>query len=725
MADVLPHPHHDKGAVIPLRLEDLADRPIHVAWKEVMKKGKPTKVPIDPRRGGFAKVPSEPSTWGSRWAAEKRFSALKLNGAAGGTGIVLDEVGNGLRLAGLDCDRCRKNGELAPWATEVLKRFKSYSEVSPSGEGVKVFFLATAADIEVLRDKHLDGKLGHSFTAGEHFGITLDTGRFYTVTGQALDGFGELRLVPMADIKWLLDDAGPRFLEEHGKALPKKGEGKKTGVRDNSGSGYGFRFFLRLIKKGKTREYAFAAIEKDQARAGAWARRSNERELERAWEEAEKFALAGLQDAVALAYAAKYARTLRYVAVWNRWLQWDGICWRFETTLVPWDLARELCRDYATVDNFTVNAIVSLARADRRLAATEDQWDADLYLLGTPKGTVDLRSGKLEPVADPDDYITKTTAVAPDPNCPTPLWTAFLEDITGKDKKLQNYLQRMSGYCLTGDTREEAMFFSYGTGANGKGTFWSTVAGIMKDYHTAATMGMFTATKQDRHPTDMASLRGARLVTATETEEGRFWDEAKIKYLTGGDPISARFMRQDPFDFIPQFKLGISGNHRPKIKTVDEAIRRRMNLLPFLVTIPKEERDKHLKRKLRKEWPGILHWMVEGCLAWQREGLNPPAAVVEATEEYLKSEDTLGRWLEECCTVGKAEWASSAELWSSWKSWTVRGGEWTGSRKAFVEKLEECGRGFVSAKNKGERGYRGLSVRPPHRPRIRLVASRG
>ena len=177
----------------------------------------------------------------------------------------------------------------------------------------------------------------------------------------------------------------------------------------------------------------------------------------------------------------------------------------------------------------------------------------------------------------------------------------------------------------------------------------NTIAEISGEYHKAAPIETFTACAVDHHPTDLAGLQGARVVTSSETEEGRRWAEAKIKALTGGDKIAARFMRQNFFEFTPQFKLIIAGNHKPGLSTVDEAIRRRIYLIPFAVTIPPAERDLGLTAKLKAEWPGILAWMIEGCLAWQRDGLAPPPAVLNATAEYLEAEDAIQRWIDDAC----------------------------------------------------------------------------
>jgi phage/plasmid-associated DNA primase len=200
--------------------------------------------------------------------------------------------------------------------------------------------------------------------------------------------------------------------------------------------------------------------------------------------------------------------------------------------------------------------------------------------------------------------------------------------------------------------------------------FLNTLTGILGDYATIAAMETFTASNSERHPTDLAMLRGARLVSAAE--EGRRWAEAKIKALTGGDPITAGFMRQDFFTYTPQFKLLIAGNHKPGPQGVDEAIRRRLNLIPFAVTIPPGERDLRLPEKLRAEWPAILRWAIDGCLEWRRRGLDQPKAVRAATEEYLADEDAFGKWLEECCQRSTFAHETAAELFASWRKYCDR-----------------------------------------------------
>ena len=434
-------------------------------------------------------------------------------------------------------------------------------------------------------------------------------------------------------------------------------------------------------------------------------------------------------EALALQFSEQHRDGLRYVAAWGKWMEWDGTCWQFDKTLRAFDLARVVCRRASVECNDrklaagiasakAVAAVERLAKADRRHAATVEQWDVDTWQLNTPEGTVDLRDGRMHPHR-PDQHITKTTSVAP--GGVITQWLKFLNRITGGNLELRAYLQRVAGYSLTGSTKEHALFFSYGTGANGKGTFLNTLTAIMGGYATIAPMETFTASAHDRHPTDLAMLRGARLVSAQETEEGRRWAEAKVKAMTGGDPITARFMKQDFFTFTPTFKLFIAGNHKPGLRNVDEAIRRRFNLIPFEVRIPAEERDPDLAQKLRAEWPGILQWAIDGCLAWQRDGLKPPVVVTDATNEYFEAEDAMAAWLAECTVADKKLEYSSSALFASWKAWAEAAGEHAGSQKRFTQAMN--GRGFESKRDGNNRAsLSGVGLRAPRDARYREAA---
>lgn len=425
------------------------------------------------------------------------------------------------------------------------------------------------------------------------------------------------------------------------------------------------------------------------------------------------------EEALALTFSRKYEGDLRYISAWGQWMYWDGSRWRKDNTLDVFDRCRAICRrasaecgdakERAAIKIAaaqTVAAIERLARADRRHAAIPEKWDADPWLLNTPTGTIDLRTGKIRQ-HHREDYITKLTAAGPGGDCL--LWLQFLNRITNGNADLKSFLQRMVGYALTGSTREHALFLLYGTGANGKSVFLSTISGLLGNYAKTAPTSSFTASSTEQHPTDLAGLRGARFVTAIETEEGTRWAESKIKSLTGGDKIAARFMRCDFFEFIPEFKLVIAGNHKPGLRSVDEAMRRRLHLVPFTITIPEGERDPSLGEKLRAEYPGILAWAIQGCIAWQRDGLTPPNAVREATDDYLAAEDAIGRWIEERCITNLNYWVGAGALFADYQEWCEQTKEYAGSQKRFTQQLEV--RGFERQRTNRAKGFVGISLR--------------
>jgi len=396
------------------------------------------------------------------------------------------------------------------------------------------------------------------------------------------------------------------------------------------------------------------------------------------------------EDSIAAVFADRFKDDLRYCHHTGTWYRWQNEGWRKEDTRLPFHRARELCRELNINCNATLgkastaSAIEQFARADRAFAVTSEIWDKDPMLLGTPGGVIDLRTGKLR-LAARDDYITKRTSVAPADLSQAPLWFRFLREATREDDDLQLFLRQICGYCLTGEISEHALFFIYGPGGNGKGVFLNTFVNILGDYARTASMDTFTASRSERHPTDLAMLRGARLVTASETEEGRAWAESRIKQLTGGDRISARFMRQDFFEFQPQFKLVIIGNHKPVLRNVDPAARRRFNIVPFLYA--PEKPDKQLEKKLKTEYPAILRWMIEGCLDWQEYSLMRPSVVEDATRSYFDDQDLFGQWIKECCIRGSDEWEVTTRLYGSWKIFAERNGEDPKSAKAFSGNL--------------------------------------
>ena len=431
------------------------------------------------------------------------------------------------------------------------------------------------------------------------------------------------------------------------------------------------------------------------------------------------------QDGIARVFARRYKDRLRFCHHTGAWYEWAGTSWQRDDTQLAFEFVREIAREFSEASKpgelkelrrFTFAAGVErFSRGDRTFATRSDFWDRDPYLLGTPGGTVELRTGDLRP-SSPTDGITKLTAVAPADVANCPQWLRFLEEATRGDQAYIRFLQQWSGYSLTGDTSEQSLCFAYGGGGNGKGVLIHTLSGIMRDYAMAAAMETFTASKYDRHPTEIASLRGARLVTASETEEGRQWAEARIKQLTGGDTMRARYMRMDEFEFVPVLKLLIIGNNKPSLSSVDDAARRRFNLLPFLHKPAAP--DLNLERKLEAEWPAILRWMIDGCLDWQEHGLVRPDVVQVATAEYFAAQDTIGDWLEAKCIADQANpfrKASTAELHESWAAYARQSNEPAGTMKSFSQIIEK--RGFTPVKHvptatgNRVRGFTGIELR--------------
>ena len=363
------------------------------------------------------------------------------------------------------------------------------------------------------------------------------------------------------------------------------------------------------------------------------------------------------QDDAARLFAVQVRGHLLFDHTKEEWFEWTGVYWREDDTCLAYEAVRRMMRSLTEplnkrkglrATNFA-SGVEKFARGDPALATTALGWNPDQMLLGTPGGTVDLRTGELRP-ARAEERITKQTLCAPADEADCPHWIAFLEEATGGDKELIRFLQQWAGYSLTGEIKEQALIFIYGPGGNGKSVFINVLTKLMGTYAAAAPMDTFVEAKGERHPTELAFLHGPRLVVASETQRGRAWNEARIKQLTGGDDITARFMNKDFFTFTPRFKLTIIGNHQPKLRVVDDAVRRRFNIVPFIVK-PKAV-DKDLEAKLViYEGPQILRWMIDGALDWQANGLVRPQRVIEATQQYFAGQDEIGRWIDEHCVA--------------------------------------------------------------------------
>lgn len=438
----------------------------------------------------------------------------------------------------------------------------------------------------------------------------------------------------------------------------------------------------------------------------------------------------GVSDkSLATEFAVENHLKYRFVGQWSKWFVWTGHVWEQDHTFRPFNAVMKFLEQRANVigdmafeekivqgheaqspammelakhsanrarrnvhtsmlSARTIENVHRIAGKHERIATSVDVWDQDAWLLNTPDGTVDLRTGVLHK-HNPKQFITKTTKVGPQPGEPV-LWLRFLNQIMHGDSSMVRYLQKIFGYCLVGTTKEHQMYFGYGTGANGKGVTLNTIRNLLGDYGVEANIETFVASANDRHPTELADLRGARLVTCGETDEGQRWAEARIKMLTGGDPVKARFMRQDFFTYIPQFKLFLAGNHKPRLQNIDEAIERRFRLIPFTHTVPKPERDTDLAEKLESEWPMILQWCIDGCIAWQQEGLDAPTIVADATKSYLAQEDAITAWWNECCIpIDSGKYTLERDLFESWRKWAFENGESPGTKRLLSKHLED------------------------------------
>ena len=285
---------------------------------------------------------------------------------------------------------------------------------------------------------------------------------------------------------------------------------------------------------------------------------------------------------------------------------------------------------------------------------------------------------------------------------------SFLARITGDDEELQRFIWKAIGYALTGDSSEQVIFLLCGVGANGKSTFVNVIQELLDEYALQTTTQTLIR-KGDRSATnDIARLCGARFVVATEVNEDGKLDEVMVKQMTGGDKISARLLYKEFFEFRPECKIFLITNYTPTIKGSDEGIWRRIILIPFEVMIPEEERDKRLPEKLRAELPGILTWAVEGCLAWQREGLNPPAKVRAATESYRAEMDWLSAFLADCCSLQDSAKTSAADLYAAFSLWWIHDDE-TPSQKDFGGRLTASG--LQRFKKSGKSWWRAIALK--------------
>ncbi|MBT3271267.1 hypothetical protein HN371_29285 [Candidatus Poribacteria bacterium] len=425
---------------------------------------------------------------------------------------------------------------------------------------------------------------------------------------------------------------------------------------------------------------------------------------------------------------------IRYDFDLERWHLWDGIRWRADrqddVSLLAKAAAR---RRYEIADTASagseseakaratqmkfargsenetkIRAALSRASAERPVKTGGEDWDRDPLLLGVRNGTVDLRTGRARD-SRIEDYITLIAVVDYDAQASCPRWLEFLDEVFDGDKELIAYIRRAVGYCLTGSVTAHCFFLCHGAGRNGKSVFLNVVGSLLGEYAAVTPFTTLEATHSyaSSATPELADLRGKRFVSARETQEMRRLDEARVKMLTGGDPITARLLYRDLFTFMPQFKVWLAVNHKPVIKDTSEGMWSRVRFLPFTVSFKGRE-DHDLERKLMAERAGILNWAIQGAVEWAQNGLQDPEVVLTATREYRDESDVVGNFLEECTHAAANGKVSAKALYAAYRRWCDAYRETALKQKSFGARLTE--RGLERERSGAGMGYAGIGL---------------
>jgi P4 family phage/plasmid primase-like protien len=427
-----------------------------------------------------------------------------------------------------------------------------------------------------------------------------------------------------------------------------------------------------------------------------------------------------------LRFKARHGADCRFIYPWNTWIVWDGKRWaaesRAEVERRAQETARSVYREAADAsDSAEAKALgrwaetserreklsAMLATAQSMLDIEPDRLDADPWAFNCRNGTLDLRTGELRPHRR-EDLLTVIADVDYSPTARAPRWEEFLATTFEGSDDVIGYIRRLAGYFLTGVVREHILPIAHGVGANGKSTLLNALLDVLGPYGMKAPADLLMLKRHAGHPTELADLRGKRLVVAAETAEDGRLNEALVKELTGGDVIRARRMREDFWEFRPTHKVVVGTNHRPTVTGNDLGIWRRLQLIPFDVVIPPDERDATLPDRLRAEAGGILAWAVRGCLEWQEAGLNPPGIITVATEEYRSTEDTIANFFTEGCVILPEARVRSSDLYAKYVEWCELGRFRPRNQRRFGEALTS--RGFERFTNNGT-WYRGIGLR--------------
>jgi putative DNA primase/helicase len=616
----------------------------------------------------------------------------------------------------IDIDNCLDNTrQLKPWARSITKRFSdTYTEITPSGKGLRIW----------TRGK-LPGS-GRKFPYSDGRIEVYDQGRYFAVTGRPFNGVRRIT-GHQSDIQWLCGLPGMK----NGRPKSKVADFSTIEViPEGERHNYLMRFAAQLRAKGMEGAEILAALEAVNAERCSPPKSDSEvqRIVEWTTQKPQSFNLTDVGNAER--FAAQHGHNTVWCGPHKSFYVYDGRRWRRDEKLAVVQKAQDTVRSIYAVaagvsDEKLRTAMVDHARrseshqrieallkqARSMLAITPEEFDRNPWLLNVENGTLDLRTAKLQQ-HDPGDWITKLAPVSYDPTAKCPIWKSFLKRVLKEDEETIRFLQRAVGYAFSGDVSERILFVFHGEGANGKTTLLETIRALLGDY---AGQILIEALMQKKYTDggqatpDIADLRALRFVTSSETAEGLRLNEGKIKYLTGMGTVKARYLHANLFEFAPTFKFFLDCNYRPVIREEAEAIWDRIREIPFQVRIPEEERDKQLLDKLKTELPGILAWVVRGCLVWQREGLGMPSAVKRATEAYREEMDPVGQFLDERCVLEKTARVKADELHRVFMDWCRDNGEEALSRNSFGRRLTQHG----VRRKRTDKGtiYKGVSVR--------------
>lgn len=727
---------------------ELINRTQWVAWKgEIKDNGKMTKIPIDPNTGNYAKANAK-STWGTFDDAMKCWEENQLDGI----GFMFAEWDP---FVGIDFDNCvGPDGAVQPEVQKLMKTIDSYAEVSPSGKGIHI----------IARGK-LPGP-GKRNALMEIY----DKNRFFTVTGQKLpeasstvaevgDLITNIYNLGVTPEKQSIDTSRlcsedevliqKALAAKNGRKFASLWKGDISGYKSDSEADLALCRLLAFWTAGDTarmgrlfeqsalyrpkwdephfedgRTYGDGTIQK----AVFQAIDNYQPELKAGGtsDKARNFKQTDLGNAERLIHY--FGDQIRYCHPWKSWMIWDDVRWVMDETGKIQQLAKKVVRliyKEATYYNDEmkrkalarhamqsesenrIRAMISLAQSE--VAISPREFDNNPFLLNVNNGTIDLRTGKLQPHRK-EDFITKLAPVDFDEKALSPLWDRFLNDIMDGNTDLISFLQRAVGYSLTGDVSEQCLFIFFGSGANGKSSFLSTIGYLLGDYSQQTPTETLMVKTKGAIPNDVARLKGSRFITASEADAEHRLAESLIKQMTGGDTITARFLHREFFDFDPTHKIFLGTNHKPVIRGQDYAIWRRIRLVPFEITIPEKERDKHLTGKLKQEIEGVLAWAVKGCLEWQRNGLGMPKEVSKATDEYKNEMDIINDFITERCVIGSDLKVATKDLYEAFKEWCERNGDRAIAKRTLATRLREKGYKPDRVDRAGTRGWKGLNL---------------